>query len=216
MAKAFIFDMDGVIINSETVWEKYEEIFLSGLLGKNIYEKIKGDLLGSTAKVIYGIAKQNGLVMKKDDFFKTYDRQAVSVYKESVLTKDIETLIEKLVSLEFNIGLVTSSRSLWIDQVIPRLKNRDSFKYILSIGDRDDLESKPSPAGYIEAMKKLNSSPAKTIILEDSNKGIQSAKQSGALTICLREHILEGHTPQGADIYIDDLASLIKLLEVTK
>ncbi|HLC87817.1 MAG TPA: HAD family phosphatase [Patescibacteria group bacterium] len=216
MAKAFILDMDGVIVNSEIIWEKYEEIFLSGLLGKNIYEKIKGDLLGSTAKVIYGLAKKNGLVMEKDEFFKSYDRQAVSVYKESELTKDIEKLIEKLVSMEFNIGLVTSSRRLWIDQVIPRLKNRNSFKYILSIGDRDDLESKPSPAGYIEAMKKLNSSPAKTIILEDSNKGIESAKKSGALTICLREHLRKNYLPRGADIYIDDIAGLIRILEVIK
>ena len=68
----------------------------------------------------------------------------------------------------------------------------------------------------LEAMKKLNSTPGKTIILEDSNKGIQSAKKSGALTVCLREHLRKNYLPQGADIYIDDLASLIKLLEVTK
>src|SRR3989344_2111172 len=216
MDKAFIFDMDGVIVNSEIVWEKYQEVFLSGLLGKDIYKKIKGDLLGSTAKVIFELARKYGLALSRDEFFQKYDHQAVLVYKESKLTKDIEVLIEKLVAMNFNIGLVTSSRSLWIDQVLPRLKNRNSFKYVLSIGDRDDLESKPSPAGYLEAMKKLNSTPGKTIILEDSNKGIQSAKKSGALTVCLREHLRKNYLPQGADIYIDDLASLIKLLEVTK
>lgn len=214
--KAFIFDMDGVIINSESTWEKNENNFLSDIVGKDIYEKIKTELLGSTTLMIYDLARQNGFTMEKGLFFRKYDEQAIKVYSQSELTKDIDLLIEKLLALNFKIGLVTASRKLWIDQVLPRLKKKQAFEYILSLGERADLKPKPSPEGYLEAMKKLNSTPNKTIILEDSNKGLLSAKASGALTICLREHLPTNHISEVADMYVDNLEGLIKILEVLK
>lgn len=216
MSKAFIFDMDGVIINSESTWEKYENNFLSDIVGKDIYGKIKAEILGSTTLMVYDLARQNGFNMDKDLFLQKYDKQAIDVYSKSEITKDIDLLIDQLISMDFKIGLVTASRQIWIDQVLPRLKNKKAFEYILSLGERTDLKPKPSPEGYLEAIQKLNSSPEKTIILEDSNKGLISAKATGALTICLREHLPANHVPKEADIYIDDLASLIKILEVIK
>jgi len=214
MNRAFIFDMDGVIVNSETIWERNEQEFLSSILGAEVYQKIKGELLGSTTPVIYDLAKRNGFKMDRDQFFQKYDAQAINVYSESQLTKDIDNLIEKLISLNFKLGLVTASRKLWIDQVLPRLNNQKAFEVVLSLSEREDLRPKPFPDGYIEAINKLDATPEETIILEDSNKGLRAAKASGAVTICLREHLPVNHVPEKADVYIDDLLSLIKILEV--
>lgn len=213
MNKAFIFDMDGVIINSEPVWAGIEKKFFIQLLGEEIFAKIKGELIGASIQLIYQHATQNGLQMEWVGFRSEYDKLAKQVYKKSELTKDFEQLLELLKSLNFKVGLVTASTASWIDQVLPKLKNPKAFDCILSVIDREDLKPKPSPDGYLEAIKKLGSSPSKTIILEDSNKGLSAAKQSGALTICLREHLPLDYQPQGADLYIDNLSSLIKLLE---
>lgn len=214
--KAFIFDMDGVIINSETVWKKYEQEFLTDLLGDKVYKKLKGNLLGSTTQVIYELAYRNGLRMKKDLFMQRYDEQALLVYAESELTRDIDKLLQKIISLNFKMGLVTASRRLWIEQVLPKLRNRNVFQYVLSLAEREDLKPKPSPDGYLEVIKKLKSIPEKTIILEDSNKGIEAAKASGAFTICLREHLPSNYVSKKADMYIENLDSLIKFLEELK
>lgn len=213
MYKAFIFDMDGVIINSEYLWEKKEKVFLVKLMGKKIYQKIKEEILGSTTDVIYDLACQNGLKIDKDEFLKQYDDQAVLVYAQSKLTKDIDELLDYLVSLNFKIGLVTASRKLWIEQALSKLKNKDAFKYILSLAGKKDLKPKPYPDGYLEALKQLNSSPKETIILEDSSKGIAAAKKSGAFTICLPENLPYGFQPKGADMYVKNLQELIKFLK---
>lgn len=209
MNKAFIFDMDGVIVNSETIWEKRERKLLTDLMGNIIYEKIKSEMLGSTTHIVYDLACKNGFNMNKELFFQKYDKQAILVYAEAKLTKGVDNLLKKLESLNFKVGLVTSSRKLWIEQVIPKLKNKDIIECILSLGERKNLRPKPYPDGYLEAIKNLNSIPSKTLILEDSNKGIKAAKSSGAFTICLTEHLPANYISEGADMYVKSIKELI-------
>lgn len=214
--KAFIFDMDGVIVDSETLWLEGEKKFLTELLGKVVYEKIKGNLLGSTIKVIYEDAKKNGYRKSFASFAARYDMEAEKIYAKAPINKNVDILIEKLISLNFEIGLVTSSRTSWINQVLPKFKNFKAFKFILSLGERDDLRSKPFPDGYLEAINKLGSTPKKSIIVEDSNKGIKAAKASGALTVALKQFLPPGYRQEGADLYLNSLLDLIKVLEEIK
>lgn len=212
MKKGFIFDMDGVIINSETIWKKYEEKFLSDLLGKPIYQKVKGDLLGSTTQTIYNLAHQYGFSMEKDLFLQKYDEQAMVVYAEAKLTNQIDNLIQTLKQLQYTIGLVTASRTLWIERVLPKLKQPDCFEYILSLAEQKTLRPKPYPDGYLAAMQKLQITPESTIILEDSNKGIAAARASGAFTICLRENLPTNYTSKGADLYTENIKDVINFI----
>jgi len=214
--KAFIFDMDGVIIDSEAVWGKYEQDFLINLVGQKIVDKIKDQLLGSTTYVIYDLVKKYGGTISKEKFLREYDNQAMKIYAMSTPTNDINKLLRKLSDLGFKIGLVTASHANWIDEVLKKIRNRDLFEYTLSLADRTDLQTKPAPDGYLEAMKVLGSTPEKTIILEDSNKGIVAAKASGAFTICLREHLADDYPSTGADMYIQNLKTLLTFLDEVK
>ncbi len=211
--KAFIFDMDGVIIDSEALWGKQEKNFIIHLLGEPVYEKIKDHLMGSTVNVIYDLAREYGSTISKEAFLKQYDKQALSIYSLSKPTNDINKLLQKLSDLGFKIGLVSASRPLWIEEVLKKIRNRDLFKYTVSLAQRTDLQPKPHPDGYLEAMKVLGSAPEKTIILEDSNKGIASATASGAFTICLREHLSREYISEGADMYIENLKRLLTFLD---
>jgi HAD superfamily hydrolase (TIGR01509 family) len=202
--KAFIFDMDGVLIDSETVWQKRD----TGFFGKEVNEQIQDQLLGSTVQTIYKLACAHGLVMPEDEFYRRYDELAISVYAEAKLTAGLDQLLETLEALEFKIGLVSSSPRLWIDYVLARIGNREVFDYILSISDSPQLRSKPAPDGYIRAMNMLGSTPEQTIVLEDSNNGIAAAKASGAFVIGLREHVAPAYTAKGADKYVQNLAQL--------
>lgn len=213
MNRAFIFDLDGVVINSEPVWAKFEEEFFTTLLGKESFLNFKDKLIGSHITHIYDYAREFGLNLEFTQFLVSYDELAGKVYSKSKLTKDIDSLINKLKDSNFKIGLVTASSNLWVSQVLPKLKDPSAFDVIVPLADRNDLNPKPSPDGFLEAMEKLGSSGKNTIILEDSNQGLAAANISGALTICLREHLPLDYKPQGADLYIDNLLSLIKLLE---
>ena len=212
MNKAFIFDMDGVIVNSELVWEVYEQKFLPEILGEKLYSQIKDQILGNSVSGIYSIASGYGIKIDKAQFEKVYDGYATKVYNEAKLTAGIETLIDKLVTMDFKLGLVSSSRQYWIDIVLSRLNNRDRFQFIMSL-DGENVKPKPSPDGYLEAIKILDSRPNLSMILEDSKKGVQAAKASGAFTICLQENLPKGYLPPNADKYTTSIRELIEQIE---
>lgn len=166
--------------------------------------------------MIFDYAGNEGMEMKFTEFIKKYEQMAKEVYKKSKLTKDIDNLIAKLKTLNFKIGLVTSTFSFSINYVLPKLKNPKDFAYMLSLTERNDIKPKPYPDGYLETIKMLGSNPKKTIILEDSNKGIKAAKASGAFTICLLENLPQNYRPKEADIYAETISDVIKYISSTK
>jgi HAD superfamily hydrolase (TIGR01509 family) len=212
MNKAFIFDMDGVIVNSEPVWERYEQKFLPELMGKDNYVKMKDQILGNSVSGIYEVASKFGLNTAKNEFERIYDQYAEIVYREAKITNGMQALIDKLILKGFTLGLVSSSRQYWIDLVIKRLNGENLFKSILSL-DGDAIRPKPFPDGYLEMIKRLGSKPNLTFILEDSQRGVNAAKSSGALTICLQEYLLNGYLPENADFYTKTIMEVIKQVE---
>src|SRR5258708_40121369 len=102
--KAFIFDMDGVIINSEPVWERYEKIFWPKLIGEKKYLKMKDQMFGNSLHAIYDIASSYGLKMDKEEYLRFYDSNAKTVYAEAQLTPFIKEFIQKLLSMDFSLG----------------------------------------------------------------------------------------------------------------
>lgn len=212
MKKAFIFDMDGVIVDSENAWIPYEENFLKNLLGERIYSKI-GDTVGMGVRIIYQRATECGLNLDRKTFYKKYDEQAEIIYKKAKITSNINTLVNFLISKNIKLGLVSSSRKTWIDMVLPFLGFKDKFEVIISLCDREDLRSKPYADGYLEAMKKLNVKPEETIILEDSNTGIKSATASGAYVISFSENLVPGYKQIEADAHAKNMMEVIRIVE---
>lgn len=212
MKKAFIFDMDGVIVDSENAWIPYEEKFLKNLVGEEIYTKI-GDTVGMGVKIIYQRATECGLNLDRKTFYEKYDEQAEIIYKKAKITNNFDKLCNFLVKNKIKLGIVSSSRKTWINMVLPFLSFKDKFEVIISLCDREDLQSKPYPDGYLEAMKKLNAKPEETIILEDSNTGIQSATASGAYVISFSGNLVPGYKQIKADVNAKNMIEVIKIVE---
>lgn len=166
-----------------------------------------------TVNEIYDIAAKEGFSMNKQKYFELYDKQAAYIYSKATITPDIDKLAERLVALGFTLGLVTSSRTTWVKNVLPRLTFKNHIQYIVSINDRADLRPKPNPDGYLETIEKLGASPQTTVILEDSNSGIKAAKAAGVYTIGFKKNLVPGYLQQGADIYANNMKDVIKIVE---
>ena len=212
MNKAFIFDMDGVIVDSESIWISYEEKFLTKLIGRSTYVEIRDELLGNSISAIYKLAKKKGLKLTKKQFNNLYDQYAQKVYKEAPLIPNVWKLITKLLKSNFKLGLVSSSRKISIDLVLKKL-HFNPFGVVIST-DAQNLHPKPYPDGFLKAMKVLNSDPEKTYILEDTPKGVLAARRSGAFTICLLKDTLASSKPSGADLYVKNINELITKLKL--
>lgn len=212
MKRAFIFDMDGVLANTEPFWEVAKKDIFSHFLEEEVISRM-GSTVGIDMQGMYDLAVGHGAMLDKEKFFQAFYAKAGWVYENATLTPGLNELGELLIKLGYSIGVVSASPREWIGGVIDRLSFKEKIEYIISLQDREDLPHKPAPDGYQEAMRQMDSVPEATTILEDSNAGIASAKSSGAFTIGLTQNLVPGYEQKGADVYADSIEEVVKLVE---
>ncbi len=210
MNKAFIFDLDGVLIDDEQIWENEKRKFYLELFGEEVTRKL-GSTIGINIEGIYERACAAGSQVSKDEVTQKFYDLADEIYKTAPIPDGLDELAEALKILDYHIGVVSASPLPWITTVTKRLSFESDIETIISLYERDDLAHKPEPDGYLEAMRVLGATPETTIILEDSNSGLQSAKASGALTVGLRQNLTPGYVQEGADQHADTLKDVIQI-----
>ncbi len=210
MNKAFIFDMDGVLVDSERIWAAEEYDFMADFFGKNIADKM-GSTMGVSVNEVYQRAVSFGTSIKKETYVKTFDEKARSIYSRASLIEGTDELVTYLVSQGFKLALVSASRLNGIEQVLQQLSFKEKFETVISINDAR-LPSKPAPDGFLEALRRLDAEPKESIVLEDSNRGIASGKAAGCYVIGYNGHLTEGYEQIGADAYADTMDDVIKLV----
>lgn len=211
MKKAFLFDMDGVIVDSERVWQMYGMDFARKLYGNKVFEKI-GDTTGMSLDHEYGVAKANGFTMPLDEFYRIYDEQARKMYAKTHITPGLNTLIFGLKDLGFTTGIVSSSRRPWIQLVMDMIGDNSLFDYSISLNERG-LPSKPDPKGYLVAMEEIGVNVQTTIILEDSNSGIKAAKATDAFTIAFAPLLVPEYQQIPADAKANSFEEVLEIVK---
>lgn len=212
MKKLFIFDLDGVLIDDEAIWERKKQQLYDRLFGDEVHQKM-GSTIGINIDGIYDKATAAGTSVSKDEFVAAFYEAAGDVYSTAPIPDGTAELAGALMGMDYCLAIVSASPLSWITTVTKRLPFEDDIELIISLHERDDLSHKPDPDGYLEAMRALQASPQTTVILEDSNSGIQSAKASGAFAIGLKQNLIDGYVQSGADAYADIMNDVIALVE---
>lgn len=207
MNPTIIFDMDGVIVRSEQLWNDQEPAYFSRVLTPLVAKGLTGKTRALSEGQIYEKAKKFGHTGTKEDFFAGYDVVAQTLYREAPITAGIDKLIGNLAASGVRLGLVSSSPKNWIAIVLGRLKNGKAFQFVESVNDHQELKPKPAPDGYLAAMKALGSTRGETLIIEDSQTGINAAIAAGAHVCGFMYHV-EIELPKSADIYAHTIEDL--------
>lgn len=215
MNKAFIFDLDGVIINDEQIWEDEKATLYARVFSPEVVAKL-GSTLGVNVDTIYDRAVANGSKVDKQTFVSGFFKVASRIYATAPITDGLDELVAYLKTEGYIIGVVSASPLAWITDVTKRLSFENDIALIISLYERPDLAHKPAPDGYLEAMRSLKTTSESTIVLEDSNSGIASAKASGAFTIGLQQNLIKGYKQEGADTYAATVHDVINLLKQRK
>ncbi len=207
-----LFDMDGVIVESEHLWDTMEPPYLKKILTPDIAERIVGNTRGCSVSVIYETAKKYGYNGNKEEFYSGYYPLGEQIYANAPLTEGMEPLIKKLHDNGAVIGLVSSSCKPWIMAVVNRMSISGScFGFIESVDDHPNLRPKPAPDGYLAAMRELHADPARTIIIEDSQTGVNAALAANVHVCCFTAHVHESFA-QGAHVYANTIKELEKVI----
>ena len=180
-----LFDFDGLILDTEsTVFRAWSDKF------KEHGQKL---LLDEWAEILGKSGDELGPI---ENFLKTFgdEEKQKAVYqevsqKELALVKQKEPLpgavglIEKAKGAGLKLGIVSSSDRKWVHSHLDRLGLLDYFDHTSCSDDVD--EAKPDPALYHLGLKKMDSSPEKVVVLEDSPNGVLAAKRAGLYCIAV-------------------------------
>lgn len=209
--RLFVFDMDGVLVDSEKVWLEEESTFLDALLGKEISRRI-GNTIGISMGEIYQKAYALGFRMDRAEYDRRYNETAIRVYARCTISKGADTLVDYLATHGWQLALLSASPRFWIEQVLRRLSWRDRLGAVLSLNEHKELRPKPAPDGYRFLLRKFNVEPNDSVALEDSNPGIASAKEAGLFTIGYWEHLPGGYAQDPADATADTMQDVLAIL----
>ena len=211
---AVIFDMDGVIVDSEIHWKTTEGFFLQSLIptwSTGDQDKI----IGLGVLDLYALLVSTYKLQKtKVQFLAIYQEMANEIYGQKVsLIDGFADLLSALNTNSIPVALASSSPTSWINIMLDRFRLRDSFKVVVSA---DELagHGKPSPAIYLLAAQRLGVRPDLCIAIEDSKNGVLSAKNAAMYCVGFRNGFNDEQDLSRADMIIHHFAEFdwIKLL----
>ena len=183
----FIFDMDGVIIDSEPFWRQAQIKILSTY---NVTVTVEDCIKNTMGKRIDDVALTWCQLHQLSINPKILEKEIITavvqlITEKGKAKKGLFELLDFLTKNNFNIALATSSSKPIIDAVFNRLNIDSYFKVVCSADDEE--YGKPHPAIYLKAAKLLEVFPANCLVLEDSVTGLIAAKAASMNTIVIPE-----------------------------
>jgi HAD superfamily hydrolase (TIGR01509 family) len=198
---AFLFDLDGVIIDSETryteIWEKIEKVYPTGI--NNFAIKIKGTTLTNILDTYFPNPKIQPEVKKM-----LHELESKMIYD---YCPGAEQLLHKLNELNVPIALVTSSDNVKMAHLYEQHPELQTM--FNSIIDANKVtHSKPHPEGYLKGAAETGAKPRNCVVVEDSLQGLKAGHAAGSFTIgvcsTLGREIIASH----ADITINSVQEI--------
>src|SRR3989337_4459148 len=215
MIKAVIFDMDGVMIDSEPLWEKAERILLARrgidynptyrdkIVGLN--QKDSGKLLKETFNLPETIEEL--LAERIEILLPLYE-------KELELVPGLITILKEVKESGFLLALASSSPYKVINFVLGKFSLNEFFSVVVS-GESVEF-GKPAPDIYLFTARKLGAcpeqgrriEPSECAVIEDSINGVKSAKGVGMFCIAIPDKRLSQGDFQIIDLVVHSLDNI--------
>jgi HAD superfamily hydrolase (TIGR01509 family) len=180
---AVVFDLDGVIIDSEEVWEEVRRGYVAEY-GREFLPDTQDRMMGmSTPEWSRHLAEEVGVPRTPAQVAAdVLDRMAARYRADLPLIEGSVAAVRRL-GERFTLGLASSSARILIDQVLATAGLADAFAVTLST--EEVPRGKPAPDVYLTAAEKLGLTPAQCAAVEDSSNGLRSAAAAGMAVIAV-------------------------------
>jgi beta-phosphoglucomutase len=184
--KAFIFDLNGTMINDMPYHTKAWQNLLNNELGGNFtWEQVKPQMYGKNPEVLVRMFGPNRFTMEEMERL-SYEKE--KKYQQEFLPylqllPGLHDFLENAYQRGIPMAIGSAAIPFNIDFVLDNLHIRHYFKVIVSADDV--LLSKPHPETYLKAAELLNVNPADCIVFEDVPKGVEAAANAGMKAVVI-------------------------------
>ena len=212
MKKAFIFDSDGVILNSEPEYMKQNMLYMDSLGISYNYDIIKSMVGTHENYQIDYFVKNHPQKLSYDEVKKEWydflNEHPFDIAK--AISPNVDVLVKYLKEKGYKMGIASNSSVEYVSDCAKTAGILDYMEFVMS--GLGMAKPKPNPEIYLEAAKRLGVTPSECVVIEDSKVGIEAGKNAGMTVIALAEPIY------GADQHEADyiVKNLIEICDIEK
>ena len=207
--KAVLFDMDGVLVDTEAYYMKGTLDWMKNLGYQGTFKDVCS-LIGTTMEVTYlMIEKMLDYRYTVDELREINERYFLVEHPipyDQIMKKGLVELLCEIKNKGWKCAVCSSSPKQTIDHALRMCKIEHYCDYVVS-GDQF-VESKPNPEIYLHAADILNVKPVECIVIEDSRMGIEAGRNAGMRTIGLMDRRF-AQVQANANILVEELTEVL-------
>jgi HAD superfamily hydrolase (TIGR01509 family) len=181
--KAVIFDMDGLMIDSEKIyWAVGRE--MARQFGKTVSDETLGNMMGRAPLESVALYRQElALSQTAEQLLEMREARVLEAMRGGIEPMPGLREVVGSLSSSFKLAIATSAPGRFLNVVLDGLKLRPFFS---ALQTSDDISrGKPDPEIYLKTMRKLDVQPDECFVLEDSSNGARAGKRAGAYVIAV-------------------------------
>jgi HAD superfamily hydrolase (TIGR01509 family) len=171
---AVVFDLDGVIVDSEQVWDDVREEYV---------RESGGTYTASATRDMMGMSSGEWSRYLADEINAEVVRRMLDRYGEDPPLIDGAVEAVRRAAARWPLAIASSSNPELIEVVLRAAGLRELFSVVVS--SQEVAHGKPAPDVYLEAAHRLGVEPARCVAVEDSHNGIRSAKAAGMTVVAV-------------------------------
>jgi HAD superfamily hydrolase (TIGR01509 family) len=199
-----VFDMDGVLVDSEPVHERANAEYLAGL-GVTLDPELADDMMGRRVRELTDALAQR-LGLEPERVFS--DREAIfwRLLDQGLQPMPgLQAAVDRLAGAGLPLAVATSGTRAYVDHVLDRLQVRAAFAAVVS--GEDVRNGKPDPEIYLLAAERLHADPGDCVAVEDTTHGIAAAHGAGMRTVAVTHPLNATLDLSAADAVVADLTA---------
>lgn len=183
MIEAVVFDLDGILINSEEVWDAVRERYV-GERGGRYDEEVQRGMMGmSSPEWSRYLHEHAGVPDSPETINAEVVRRMLDAYREELPLVDGALDAVSRLATRWPLGLASSSNRPLIDTVLELAGLTGSFH--VTVSSEEVARGKPTPDVYLEAARRLGAPPGACAAIEDSHSGIAAARAAGMRVVAI-------------------------------
>jgi HAD superfamily hydrolase (TIGR01509 family) len=181
--EAVVFDLDGVLLETEKAWDEVREQLVRDRGGR-WHDRAQRDMMGmSSVEWSRYLHDELGLPDPPEALSAEVVRRMEERYRERLpVIPGAREAVERLAA-RWPLGLASSSNRELIDLALELLGVAHFFK--ATVSSEEVARGKPAPDVYLEAARRLDTDPHRAAAIEDSHNGIRSAKAAGMRVVAI-------------------------------